>query len=85
MLFEDGEGRVRSLPTAWTSVAAPDPYVTLSGGRSHFRIEDLLTLVKLVTDLTTPEGTCKEVSAVSVKKLSPSYHGMRDCDREQHQ
>lgn len=70
MLFEDGEGRVRWLATAWTSVAAPDPFVTLSGGRSYFRIEDLLRLARLVTTLSQPEETCKEVSAVGVKTSS---------------
>src|SRR5205823_1913533 len=40
VLFEDG-GRVRSLPTAWTSIADPDPFVAVSAGRSFFRIQDL--------------------------------------------
>ena len=71
MLFEDGEGRVRSLPTAWTSVAVPDPFVILSAGRSLFRIEDLLALVTLVGKLSTREETCKEVSAEGVKELTP--------------
>ena len=75
MLFEDGEGRIRWLATAWTSVAAPDPFVTLSGGRSYFRIEDLLRLARLMMELFPPEGTCKEVSAVDVKESSSRCGG----------
>jgi hypothetical protein len=53
VLFEDGEGCVRSLPTAWTTVAVADPFVVLSAGRSFFRVEDLLSLVPLVKGLST--------------------------------
>lgn len=51
MLFRDGEGRVRSMPAAWTSLAAPDPYVAVAGGRSLFRTEDLMALVALLGDI----------------------------------
>ena len=46
--FHDDTGRLRRLPTAWTSVAPPDAFVALSAGRSHFRVEDLLQLVALI-------------------------------------
>jgi hypothetical protein len=65
VLFEDGEGRVRSLPTAWTTIAAPDPFVALSAGRSFFRIEDLLGLLDLTERLSAPAGRCKGNSAGS--------------------
>ena len=68
MLFEDGDGGVRSLPTAWTTIAGTDPFVMLSAGRSFFRIEDLLLLVTLVAKVTTSLGRCKGDSAVSVKR-----------------
>jgi len=55
VLFEDG-GRLRSLPTAWTSIASPDPFVAVSAGRSFFRIEDLLGLVDLIGRLAAPGG-----------------------------
>jgi hypothetical protein len=44
---ERGQTRVRSLPASWTDVVAPDPFVVLSAGRSHFRPEDLLQLALL--------------------------------------
>ena len=46
--FHDDTGRLRRLPTAWTSAAPPDAFVALSAGRSHFRVEDLLQLVALI-------------------------------------
>jgi len=63
VLFEDGEGCVRSLPAAWTTVAPADPFVVLSAGRSFFRVEDLLSLVPLVEGLSTSHPNCKAVSA----------------------
>ncbi len=49
--YTDEAGVFRRLPTAWTSLVEPDPWVVLSGGRSAFRLEDLLSLVDLVDDL----------------------------------
>lgn len=39
---------VRSLPTAWTDLADPDPFVLLSAGRAILRLRDLQALVRLV-------------------------------------
>ena len=44
----DQEGQLRRLPASWTSAGPVDPFVALSGGRAHFRMEDLLRLVELV-------------------------------------
>ena len=46
--FHDDTGRLRRLPAAWTSAAPADPFVAISAGRSHFRVEDLLQLATLV-------------------------------------
>jgi len=70
VLFEDGEGCVRSLPTAWTTVATADPFVVLSAGRSFFRVDDLLSLVSLVEGLSTFQPICKADSAVIVRQIS---------------
>jgi hypothetical protein len=51
--FHDGHGRLRSMPATWTSVVEPDPFVTLSGGRSLFRVADLLRLADLLQGLTS--------------------------------
>ncbi|MCP3994226.1 MAG: hypothetical protein GY722_04050 [bacterium] len=47
--FHDQTGSLRRLPASWTSADAIDPFVALSGGRAHFRVEDLLRLVRLAT------------------------------------
>jgi hypothetical protein len=46
--FHDVSGEFRRLPTAWTSVSARGVFETISAGRSHFRVEDLLQLVALI-------------------------------------
>jgi hypothetical protein len=46
--FHDVSGEFRRLPTAWTSVSARSVFETISAGRSHFRVEDLLQLVALI-------------------------------------
>lgn len=70
-MFEDPEGRVRSLPTAWTSLSAVDPYVRVSAGRSLFRTEDLVALVSLIRQLSTRGAECKGESAASVNQNTP--------------
>ena len=47
--FHDQTGSLRRLPASWTSADAIDPFVARSGGRAHFRVEDLLRLVRLVS------------------------------------
>lgn len=43
------DGRVVSLPLAWTDAAGEDdPFLVFSAGRSYFRVEDLLRLATLV-------------------------------------
>ena len=70
LIFEDPSGRVRSIPTAWTNLARPDPFVELSGGRSWFRPEDLLALTVMIDRLVADEPECKGDSAESVKATS---------------
>ena len=49
--FHDETGELVLLPARWTDVVAPDPFVVLSAGRSHFRVVDLLRLADLVEQL----------------------------------
>jgi hypothetical protein len=49
--FHDETGRLRRIPSAWTSVASPDTFVAISAGRAHFRTADLLELATLITRL----------------------------------
>ena len=46
--YVDAEGRVRTIPACWTSVAAIDPFVAIAAGRSFFRYEDLVKLADLL-------------------------------------
>ncbi len=66
MSFHDQEGRLRSLPAIWTSVAAPDPFVAISAGRSLFRVKELLALASLLHGLSKSADTGR-----SVKEISP--------------
>jgi hypothetical protein len=49
--FYDDKGKLESLPTAWTDAFPPDPVVALSGGRSAFRLKDLLELSGVIETL----------------------------------
>jgi hypothetical protein len=46
--FRDRNGQGASLPISWTSLAAPDPFLTLSNRKARFRPRDLLELVDLI-------------------------------------
>jgi hypothetical protein len=56
VFFFDDDGAQRSLPTGWTNAATPDAFVALSGGRSVFRVVDLLALGELIDGLCRPAG-----------------------------
>lgn len=46
--FHHEDGRLMSVPLQWTTLAAVDPFVELAGGRSAFRIDNLLELRALL-------------------------------------
>ena len=50
VFYHDTDGEPRSLPTDWTSLAPPDPFLLVAGGRSLFRFADLLALTKLLEE-----------------------------------
>ena len=49
--FCDNRKRLRSVPEGWTDLVVDDPVVVLGGGRSHFRVRDLLELADLLREL----------------------------------
>ena len=49
--FHDDDGRLSSVPTDWTSLSAPDPFLVLSNGRARFRPGDLVRLADLIEGL----------------------------------
>ena len=54
--YHDAQGRLVSVPAAWTDRAPPDPAVVVSAGRSPFRVEDLLELTRLLAALEQEAG-----------------------------
>lgn len=46
--YQDEAGHQRSMPITWTSLIAVDPVVEFGGGRSAFKLADLLELVRLI-------------------------------------
>jgi hypothetical protein len=42
------DGSLVSVPVSWTDAAPADAYIAVGGGRSRFRIEDLLALAELI-------------------------------------
>jgi len=49
--YHDQKGHLVSVPARWTDTVPPDPVISISAGRSPFRLEDLLELTRLVTAL----------------------------------
>ena len=41
-------GSLYSVPVNWTDFLPPDSYLSIGGGRSQFRVEDLLNLADLI-------------------------------------
>jgi Family of unknown function (DUF5372) len=58
LLMEPGDDQMLSVPASWTDAQAPDPFVVVAAGRSLFRPEDLLELVRLLHHV---QGTVKEI------------------------
>ena len=49
--YYDESGELKRLPAAWTSAAAPDPFVVAAQGRAVLRAEDLMPLRRIVGQL----------------------------------
>ena len=47
VMYYDGQGRLRSMLTSWTSLHELDSVMAASSGRSWFRVDDLLRLCAL--------------------------------------
>jgi hypothetical protein len=42
------DGSLCSVPVGWTDFLPPDSYLSIGGGRSRFRVEDLLIVADLI-------------------------------------
>jgi hypothetical protein len=78
--FHDDMGNLKRMPAGWTSAAPPNAFETVSAGRSHFRIEDLLQLTMLIarytetTDIqkgTQASASCQGNNAICVNVIMP--------------
>jgi hypothetical protein len=48
VMYHDKEGKLRSMPTAWTSEADKDLFMEVSAGSCWFRLDDLSELACLL-------------------------------------
>jgi hypothetical protein len=51
VFFFNTKGRKSSVPLHWTDIGPADPFVVVSAGRSLFRVEDLLGLVRIIEEI----------------------------------
>ncbi len=51
VFFHADDSVLISVPIGWTSLAEPDPFVVISGGKTHFRLDDLYRLADILDDL----------------------------------
>ena len=67
------DGAVRPIRQSFTTAAAVDPFVTVSAGRSAFRVSDLLELAGLLDSLDGVDcaGNEGDEGAKSVKEIMP--------------
>jgi hypothetical protein len=49
VLYKQAE-RLVGIPMEWTNMSHPDPYSVVSGGRSPWRIDDLLRLAEIIRE-----------------------------------
>ncbi len=51
VMYFDPQGRLRSLPAAWTSIDPPDVRVQAAAGRAYLRTDDLAALGALLCEV----------------------------------
>jgi hypothetical protein len=51
VFFHDSNGHSQLVPVEWTDIVPVDPYIIISGGRSLFRYEDLVSLAQLMKNI----------------------------------
>jgi hypothetical protein len=57
--YESDDGRVESIPRAWTDLASQDPFTVLSGGKACFRPLDLAALAEIIEQIRRNRDTEK--------------------------
>jgi hypothetical protein len=49
--FFDDSGLLRDIPLTWTSAATEDAFLAIARGRSWFRFDDLIELIRILKEL----------------------------------
>lgn len=49
--YQDADGRLKSLPTQWTSLGAADPFILIAAGRAHFHVAGLVKVCERIREL----------------------------------
>ena len=44
-------GQMASMPTEWTDLNPPDPFVAVAAGRACLRVSELLEMVHMIRDI----------------------------------
>jgi len=57
VVYRDPDGYLLWLPARWTDIEAEEPFVVVSGGRSYFRVTDLMDLAALIATLREGKGS----------------------------
>jgi len=66
VVFYDAEGQLRSMPATWTDLDPPDIRSVVAAGDSFFRVDDLLVLVGLISEIKgRPAGRPKGVKQIA--------------------
>ena len=55
--FHNDQGVLSAVPIQWTSLSPEDPLVSLSTGKSLFRVPDLLELTQLIRTISLSTNT----------------------------
>ena len=50
--YFDAQGRLRGMLLSWTNLGSRDAFAQASAGRSWWRVDDLLDLAALVSEIT---------------------------------
>ena len=57
--FYDCQQNLISVPTSWTNLLPAEPFIAASAGRSYFRTDELLQLVKEIKKLADRKNYVK--------------------------
>jgi hypothetical protein len=63
--LHDADGRLFSLPAAWTDASAVDPFVVVAAGRCPFTTGSLLAVADLVDRFRTRRDGDQPVKAIT--------------------